>query len=75
MSALGRTVDRLRQTSLDRGSAGSGRWLAVFTILWAARFIRSRSTRREETVFRQVLEPGDSLRIDHLREDFTQVGP
>jgi hypothetical protein len=57
----------LQRVGLTRGLfAGSSRgWLVVGTAAWLIRTGRRLSRPSEEVVFRQVLGPGESLRIDH----------
>ncbi|HSL57733.1 MAG TPA: hypothetical protein VK866_07820 [Acidimicrobiales bacterium] len=57
----------LQRVGLNRGLfAGSSRaWLVVGTAAWVLRTARRLSQPSEEVVFRQVLGPGESVRIDH----------
>lgn len=57
----------LQRVGLTRGLfAGNSRgWLVVGTAAWVIRTGRRLSRPSEEVVFRQVLGPGESLRIDH----------
>lgn len=57
----------LQRVGLNRGLfGGSSRgWLVVGTAAWLLRTGRRLSRPTEEVVFRQVLRPGETLRIDH----------
>lgn len=57
----------LQRVGLSRGlfSGSSRGWLVVGTAAWLLRTGRRLSRPTEDVVFRQVLRPGDSLRIDH----------
>ena len=59
-------LGRLVNASWRRGRNGSGVWFGVATVLTTLRFMRHLSRKKQRAVFRQELQPGESLRIDHL---------
>jgi hypothetical protein len=64
----------VRDRGLDRGIAGQGHWLAVGLVAGGLRFIIRKARRRDELVYRHVLEPGQKLVITHLTESFADLG-
>lgn len=62
-------LDRLRIFALERGVRGSSSALtAVWVIVAGYQFLRKRSRRVDEVVYRAELAPGQRLLIDHLQE-------
>ncbi len=57
---------RLLRTGLRRGLAGSNPWLAIGLLAGVVRFVRHGESRRSRVVFREALQPGDTLRIAAL---------
>ncbi|GEM_PF-723272 len=49
-----------------RGRNGSGVWFGLATVLTTLRLLRHLSRNKQRTVFRQELQPGQSLRIEHI---------
>ena len=62
-------LGRLVNASWRRGRNGSGVWFGVATVLTTLRFMRHLSRKKQRAVFRQELQPGESLRINHLPPD------
>ena len=62
-------LGRLVNASWRRGRNGSGVWFGVATVLTTLRFMRHLSRKKQRAVFRPELQPGESLRIDHLPPD------
>ena len=62
-------LGRLLKASWRRGRNGSGVWFGLATVLTTLRFMRHLSRKKQRAVFRQELQPGESLRIDHLLRD------
>lgn len=68
--AIGSAATRLITRSFSRGRRGSGLWLALGVFTWGLRQVYRLSRRQDETVFSQVLNPGESFSISHLTEEF-----
>jgi hypothetical protein len=71
--ALGRRFgslgSRLGDTGWNRGSQGSGRWLAIGLLVGAVKVMARMGTRKREVLLRRELGPGEAIRIAHLLED------
>ena len=62
-------LGRLINASWSRGRNGSGVWFGLATVLTTLRLMRHLSRRKQRSVFRQELRPGESLGIKHLARD------
>ena len=62
-------LGRILTASWRRGRNGSGVWFGVATVLTVFRLMRHLSKRKHQTVFRQELQLGQSIRIEHHPRD------
>lgn len=60
-------LHRLQRFAFTRGLS-SQRWLTIGLVVWGIRRIRKMAGREEKVVYREVLEPGQTLVIAHERE-------
>jgi hypothetical protein len=57
----------LRRNALYKGLLGGSRgWLAVGAVVWAPRLMKRALGKNEEIVAKEVLKPGQALRIEAL---------
>jgi sulfur carrier protein len=66
-------LERLQRIGLDRGlwRGASRAWLVVGTLAWLLRTARRVSRPVPEVVYRQVLDPGDRILVEHTLHDRT----
>jgi hypothetical protein len=69
---IGRAIFALQRLAGRRGPRGDSRvWTGVWVLLFTARQIRKRTGRSaEDVVFRQELQPGESLIITHTTDTY-----